>query len=76
MTEYRTREGKRLTVCDECGIAADGSRPDIATLQKWDHTAELIAQGWPADTKLEVTDHCPTCTAVRDLRLPKPARVH
>ena len=61
MSIYRKADGSELVICDGCGIAADGTRPDVNRLEKVDLTAWMLAVGFPAGTKLNVEDHCPDC---------------
>ena len=61
MAVYRNHDGTELLVCDGCGVAHDGSKPDIAALPKVDFTAEMLAAGFPPGTACNVKDYCPAC---------------
>lgn len=61
MAVYRKPDGNELLVCDGCGIAHDGTRPDLSAMTKVDFSAEMIAAGFPEGTALNVKDHCPAC---------------
>jgi hypothetical protein len=67
---WRTPEGDEIVICDDCGVAADGTRPDLASMVKL--SGEQVVGAMPmaefCNTLIlthEVLDHCPECTAAR-----------
>lgn len=77
MTTYSKPDGTEIVVCDGCGIAKDGSRPDLAALSKVDHSAGLqahlnttIGSGAGDGAALSIRDYCPPC----DVKRKRPAQ--
>jgi hypothetical protein len=65
VTIYATKLGEEVVVCDGCGIAQDGTRPDLAALRKINHNDALRLAGLPAGTTLNIRDYCPPCRIKR-----------
>lgn len=63
MSIWRKPDGEEIVICDGCGLAEDGTRPDLSHLVKLDLTAEMLAAGFPNGPALEVKDLCPECSA-------------
>lgn len=78
MTTYTKSDGKEIVVCDTCGVAEDGTRPNVANLTPVDHGAEMRAHlaGLGFDKAsvegcdLKIKDHCPPCEAKRKAAAP------
>jgi hypothetical protein len=63
MTTYKKANGDMLLVCDVCGCGRGGAKVDTTDAKPLNLAEAIRSYGWPAGTKIDVTDTCPRCVA-------------